>query len=73
MNFPRFFIQRPIFAMVLSIFILIAGILSFYKLPLSEYPSVTPPTVQVIASYPGATPKVIADTVASPSNKRLMG
>lgn len=73
MNFPRFFIQRPIFAIVLSIFILIAGILSFYKLPLSEYPSVTPPTVQVIASYPGATPKVIADTVASPIEQAVNG
>ncbi|WP_272683007.1 efflux RND transporter permease subunit [Providencia sp. PROV133] len=73
MKFPHFFIQRPIFAMVLSIFILIAGILSFYKLPLSEYPSVTPPTVQVIASYPGATPKVIADTVASPIEQAVNG
>ncbi|MBG5919869.1 efflux RND transporter permease subunit [Providencia stuartii] len=73
MKFPHFFIQRPIFAMVLSIFVLIAGILSFYKLPLSEYPSVTPPTVQVIASYPGATPKVIADTVASPIEQAVNG
>lgn len=73
MKFPHFFIQRPIFAMVLSIFIVIAGVLSFYKLPLSEYPSVTPPTVQVIASYPGATPKVIADTVASPIEQAVNG
>ncbi|WP_265694246.1 efflux RND transporter permease subunit [Providencia rustigianii] len=73
MKFPHFFIQRPIFAIVLSIFILIAGIVSFYKLPLSEYPSVTPPTVQVIASYPGATPKVIADTVASPIEQAVNG
>lgn len=73
MKFPHFFIRRPIFAVVLSVFILIAGILSFFKLPLSEYPSVTPPTVQVIASYPGATPKVIADTVASPIEQAING
>lgn len=73
MTFPHFFIQRPIVAIVLSIFILIAGILSFFKLPLSEYPSVTPPTVQVVASYPGATPKVIADTVAAPIEQAVNG
>ena len=73
MNFPHFFIQRPIVAIVLSLFILIAGILSFFKLPLSEYPSVTPPTVQVVASYPGATPKVIADTVAAPIEQAVNG
>ncbi|MGJ3353392.1 efflux RND transporter permease subunit [Providencia sp. Je.9.19] len=73
MKFPHFFIQRPIVAIVLSIFILIAGILSFFKLPLSEYPSVTPPTVQVVASYPGATPKVIADTVAAPIEQAVNG
>ncbi len=73
MKFPHFFIQRPIVAIVSSIFILIAGILSFFKLPLSEYPSVTPPTVQVVASYPGATPKVIADTVAAPIEQAVNG
>lgn len=50
MKFPHFFIQRPIFAIVLSLFMLIAGALAFFQLPLSEYPSVTPPTVQVTAS-----------------------
>lgn len=73
MKFSHFFIQRPIFAIVLSVFILIAGILSVFKLPLSEYPAVTPPTVQVVASYPGATPKVIADTVASPIEQAVNG
>ena len=73
MKFPHFFIQRPIFAIVLSVFMLIAGALAFFQLPLSEYPSVTPPTVQVSASYPGANPKVIADTVAAPLEQAING
>ena len=56
MSFPRFFIDRPIFAIVLSILIVIAGAVAFVRLPLSEYPAVTPPTVQVAAAYPGANP-----------------
>ena len=66
MKFPRFFVDRPIFAVVLSVLMLIAGGLALLKLPLSEYPSVTPPTVQVTAQYPGANPEVIAETVAAP-------
>ena len=62
MTFPRFFIARPIFAIVLSILMVLAGGVAFFQLPLSEYPAVTPPTVQVTASYPGANPKVIAET-----------
>ncbi len=64
MKFTHFFIARPIFAIVLSLLMLLAGAIAFLKLPLSEYPAVTPPTVQVSASYPGANPQVIADTVA---------
>ncbi len=66
MNFPRFFIDRPIFAIVLSVLLLIAGLLALLRLPLSEYPAVAPPTVTVVAAYPGASPDVIAETVASP-------
>ena len=73
MKFPHFFIQRPIFAIVLSLFMLIAGALAFFQLPLSEFPSVTPPTVQVTASYPGANPNVIADTVAAPLEQAING
>ena len=73
MSLPRFFIDRPIFAIVLSVLIVIAGALSFFRLPLSEYPAVTPPTVQVIASYPGANPKTLADTVAAPIEQAIMG
>ena len=73
MNFPRFFIDRPIFAIVLSVLMMIAGIVAFFHLPLSEYPAVTPPTVQVTASYPGANPQVIAETVAAPLEQVITG
>ena len=73
MTFPRFFIDRPIFGIVLSILIVIAGIAAFFQMPLSEYPAVTPPTVQVTASYPGANPKVIAETVAAPLEQAITG
>ncbi len=73
MKFPHFFINRPIFAVVLSVLMLIAGAMAVFQLPLSEYPSVTPPTVQVTASYPGANPQVIADTVAAPLEQAVNG
>ncbi|AFK54084.1 efflux RND transporter permease subunit [Tistrella mobilis] len=73
MNLPRFFVDRPIFAVVLSVLMLIGGALALLRLPLSEYPSVTPPTVQVTASYPGANPQVIAETVASPLEQAING
>jgi len=64
MNISRFFIDRPIFAGVLSTIILLAGIIALTKLPTAEYPEVAPPSVVVRAQYPGANPKVIAETVA---------
>ncbi|NNA66443.1 efflux RND transporter permease subunit [Pseudomonas gessardii] len=73
MTFPRFFIDRPIFAIVLSVLMMIAGAVAFFHLPLSEYPAVTPPTVQVTAAYPGANPKVIAETVAAPLEQAITG
>lgn len=73
MSIPRFFVDRPIFAVVLSVLILIAGGLALLRLPLSEYPQVTPPTVQVTASYPGANPEVIAETVAAPLEQAING
>ena len=73
MKFPRFFIDRPIFAVVLSVLMVIAGGLALLSLPLSEYPAVTPPTVQVTAAYPGASPDVIAETVASPLEQAING
>lgn len=73
MKFPRFFVDRPIFAVVLSVLMLIAGGLALLRLPLSEYPAVTPPTVQVTALYPGANPKVISETVAAPLEQAING
>ncbi|WP_298189235.1 efflux RND transporter permease subunit [uncultured Pseudomonas sp.] len=73
MNFSQFFIQRPIFAAVLSLLILIGGAISLFQLPISEYPEVVPPTVVVRASFPGANPKVIGETVASPLEQAITG
>lgn len=71
--FSQFFIRRPIFASVLSILIFIGGAISVWQLPITEYPEVVPPTVVVTATYPGANPKVIADTVASPLEEEING
>jgi multidrug efflux pump len=73
MNFSQFFIQRPIFAAVLSLLILIGGAISLFQLPISEYPEVVPPTVVVRATFPGANPKVIGETVASPLEQAITG
>jgi len=73
MNISRFFIDRPIFAGVLSLLIFIAGFISLWQLPISEYPDVVPPSVQVIAQYPGANPRVIAETVAAPLEEQING
>ncbi len=66
MNISKFFIDRPIFAGVLSALIFLVGLLSLPALPISEYPEVAPPVVTVRAQYPGANPKVIAESVAMP-------
>jgi multidrug efflux pump len=68
-----FFITRPIFAAVLSLVTVLAGGLALLRLPISEYPSVVPPTVVVRAAYPGANPKAIAETVASPLEQQMNG
>jgi len=73
MNISRFFIDRPIFAGVLSVLILLAGSLAVFQLPISEYPEVVPPSVVVRAQYPGANPKVLAETVASPLEESING
>src|ERR1700734_3209788 len=73
MNISKFFIDRPIFAGVLSVLILLAGVIAMFKLPISEYPEVVPPSVVVHAQYPGANPKVIAETVASPLEEQING
>jgi hydrophobe/amphiphile efflux-1 (HAE1) family protein len=73
MNFSDFFIKRPIFAGVLSIIIFLIGAISLWRLPVSEYPEVIPPTVVVRASYPGANPKTIAETVSTPLEQAING
>ena len=73
MNISRFFIDRPIFAGVLSVLIFVAGLLALRQMPISEYPEVVPPSVVVRAQYPGANPKVIAETVAAPIEEQING
>jgi len=71
--FSRFFIHRPIFASVLSILITLAGGVALFVLPIAQYPDITPPTVEVSASYPGANAQVVADTVAAPIEQQVNG
>lgn len=71
--FSKFFINRPIFSTVVSLLILLAGIVSIVNLPIEQYPDLTPPSVQVSAKYPGASPEVIADTVAAPIEQQVNG
>ncbi|MBX9457968.1 MAG: efflux RND transporter permease subunit [Rhizobium sp.] len=73
MNISRFFVDRPVFAGVLSVLIVVAGLLGMRSLPISEYPDVVPPSIVVRAVYPGANPKVIAETVATPLEEQING
>src|ERR1700688_285505 len=73
MKFSEFFVDRPIFAAVLSTLILLGGIISLFKLPVSEYPEIIPTSVIVRAQFPGANPKVIAETVAAPLEEAING
>jgi multidrug efflux pump len=72
-NIAQFFVERPIMAAVLSLLFVITGSIAVFQLPISEYPEVVPPTVVVHASYPGANPKVIAQTVATPLEEQING
>jgi len=69
----RFFIERPIFASVISILIVIAGLISVGALPIAQFPEITPPTVEVKATYPGANAQVVAETVAAPIEQEVIG
>jgi multidrug efflux pump len=73
MNIPRFFVDRPVFAAVVSIVITLLGGLAYLQLPVSQYPEVVPPTVVVSASYPGANAETLADTVATPLEQEING
>src|SRR6202165_3623395 len=73
MRFSHFFIDRPIFASVISIILTLVGAISFRALPITEYPEIAPPTVEVTATYAGAAAEVIADTVAAPIEQEING
>ncbi|MFO0824044.1 MAG: efflux RND transporter permease subunit, partial [Gemmataceae bacterium] len=63
---PRFFIDRPIFAAVLSVFITLAGAVSLTSLPVAQYPEIAPPTIQIDCNYPGASALVVSQSIAAP-------
>src|SRR5438445_7526126 len=69
----RFFIDRPIFATVISVVITLAGAVAVFTLPVAQYPEVTPPTVQITAIYPGANAQTVRDTVAAPIEEQISG
>src|SRR6476660_3219339 len=71
--FSRFFIDRPIFAAVVSIVIALAGVLALIRLPVAQYPEISPPAVTISISYPGASAQVVADTVAAPIEQQVNG
>ena len=73
MNLSKFFINRPIFAGVISVVIFLAGLIAMTRLPISEYPEVVPPSVVVTAMFPGANPSTIAQTVATPLEEQIQG
>lgn len=73
MKFSHFFVDRPIFASVMSVIIFIVGLMAMFQLPISEYPEVSPPSVVVAAAFPGANPSVIAETVATPLEEAING
>src|SRR5918999_896469 len=69
----RFFIDRPVFANVIAVVTILFGVVALYRLPVERYPAITPPTVVVSATYPGANAKVVADTVAAPIEQQVNG
>ena len=71
--FSKFFIERPVLANVIALFIVLIGAVSLFALPVSQYPQITPPTVQVTTRYPGATARVLVDTVALPIEQQVNG
>ncbi len=73
MKLPHYFIDRPIFATVLSLLITLLGVLAMTRLPVSEYPEVVPPSIGINAVYPGASPETIASTVAGPLEQQMTG
>ena len=73
MKFTHFFIDHPIFASVLSFFITIVGVVAYFSLPIAQYPEIAPPTIQVSASFPGASAEVVSQTVSTPLEQQING
>jgi multidrug efflux pump subunit AcrB len=73
MRFSHFFIDRPIFAGVISVFITLVGIFAYPFLPLAQYPDIAPPSIVVMAPYPGASAETLAETVATPIEQEING
>src|SRR4029077_20816299 len=73
MQFPHFFIERPFFASVLSVLIIVFGIVAYPNLPVAQYPEIAPPTVVVTANYPGVTAETLAETWSTPMEESING
>ena len=73
MNISKFFIERPIFAAVIAVFITLIGAFAYFTLPVAQFPDIAPPTIVVTTSYPGASAEVISDTVATPLEQEING
>jgi len=73
MKLTHFFIERPIFAVVVALFITIIGAIAYIALPVAQYPEIAPPTIQITATYPGASAEVVSDTVATPLEQQING
>src|SRR3546814_7831312 len=73
MGFSHFFIERPIFATVVSILITLIGATAYFTLPVAQYPDIAPPTIEIRASYPGASAEVLSETVATPLEQEING
>ena len=73
MRFAHFFVDRPIFASVISLLLLIVGTIAYIELPVAQYPEIAPPTIVVRTAYPGADPQTIADTVSTPIEQEING
>src|SRR3954471_4193725 len=73
MKFSHFFVDRPIFATVLSVLITLIGGFAYFQLPVAQYPEIAPPTVVINASYPGASAQIVSETVATPIEQEING
>src|SRR5262249_58763964 len=73
MNLSHFFVDRPIFATVLAVFVTLMGGIAYFTLPVAQFPEIAPPTIVVSTSYPGASAEVVSDTVATPLEQQING